>query len=159
MLLSVSPVFSRSIMMGAETIDLNLMRHLDVSQERAEAYKFAIKDLARDSKQSKDKQALKEDGLTEMNVLNIVRSTIDIWLERIEKVMHYYTTQSISNIIEQIYIYGGTTQINGFDRYIQQAYNIPVSHISGMANVSCNFYEGDDELSSYINALGTMIRR
>lgn len=152
-------VFSRSLRMGAETIDRNLMRHLGVSQEYAETYKFAIRDLDRHAKQINYEQELREDESIEMRVLHIVRSTIDQWLENIEKVMHYYTTQSISNIIEQIYIYGGTTRIKGFSQYVQQAYNIPVSHISGVANVTCNFYEGDDELASYINALGTMIRR
>ncbi len=152
-------VFSRSLMMGAKGIDINLMRHLDVSRELAEAFKFGIKDLRRDSKPDNDEQELNKDELIKNNVLNIVRSTIDNWLEGIEKVMHYYTTQSISNNIEQIYIYGGTTQINGFSQYIQQAYNIPVSHINGISNVTCDFFEGDEELMPYINALGTMIRR
>lgn len=152
-------VFSRSLNMGAETIDRDLMNYLNVSQEQAQAYKYAIKDLTRDAEQVNDKPDLKESGAIEMRVLQIVRRTIDLWLESIERIMHYYTTQSITNIIEHIYIYGGTTKINGFDRYIQQAYNIPVSHINGIANVSCSFYEGDDKLASYINALGAMIRR
>ncbi len=148
-------VFSRLLNMGAETIDHNLMQHLDFSQKQIDKYKFAINDIVKNSTQME----YKVDGPIENQVIQIVRNTIDMWIDRIEKVMHFYTTKSINNNIEHIYIYGGTSQINGFDRYIQQAYNIPVSHFGGITNITCDHFDGDDKLESYINALGTMIRR
>lgn len=149
-------IFSRSLKTGAKTIDNNLMHSLNVSKEEAETYKFGIQDL---TKSFNDEEVLYEDKSIEMTVLHIVQSTIDLWLKSIDRVMNYYTTQSIDNQIDKIYIFGGTTKINGLDRYIQQSYNIPVNRINGLQNVSCNFYEGDNELASYINALGTMIRK
>ena len=151
--------FNRFVNLGARNIDHNLANFMDVSFDEAEKFKHGIGDLSKDLEMSDVEIDPGDDVATQMRVLNIVRNTVDSWVEDIERIFKYYTTRAAGNTIDAIYLYGGTAQMRGLDTYLQDAFNIKTSSVHSMTNVNINHYSGDASLASYINALGTMIRR
>ena len=152
-------LFNRIINMGARAINQNLANFMDLSYEESEKLKIDIVDLNKDYAFSEDEVDPGGDMAVKMRVLNIARNTIDSWLEEIERIFKYYTSRSAGNSIDSIYLYGGMTQMSGFDRYLQDAFNIKTNSISSMAKLNMNKISGDAPLASYLNALGTMIRK
>ena len=150
--------FNRSINLGARNIDSNLANFMDITYEEAERYKMEIEDLnqALDIEGELDQD---EEAARKLRVLNIVRNSVDSWIEEIERIFKYYTTRSIGNTIDAIYLYGGTAEMKGLDQYFLDVFNIPTSTVNSLTNVKINHYAGEASLSSYLNSLGTMVRR
>ena len=90
---------------------------------------------------------------------NEVKDTVSAWLNEIEKIFRYYTSRSTGNTIDNIYIYGGSSNMDGISNYIQEFFNIPTSKISSLANVKLNNDLEGTDISSYMNAIGSLIRR
>lgn len=151
--------FNRFVNLGARNIDHNLANFMDVTFEEAEKLKLSITDLNRDIEFDEARMNHDDDTATQMRVLNIVRNTVDSWVDDIERIFKYYTTRGAGNSIDAIYLYGGSSQMRGLDSYLQDAFNIRTSSVSSMTNVTINHYSGEASLASFINALGTMIRR
>lgn len=152
-------LFSRLINQGAQSIDQNLVRFLNISIEEAQRYKHSISDLNQHIDDPGKTFDLESEEAMEMKVLSVTRKTVDDWLGSVEKIMQYYITQNVNNRIDHVYLYGGITGMNGFDQYVQNAYSMPAYMINNLTNVSCESFVGGDDLSLYVNALGTMIRR
>ncbi|MDW7678816.1 MAG: type IV pilus assembly protein PilM [Bacillota bacterium] len=150
--------FNRSVNLGARNIDNNLANFMDISYDEAEKHKLAIEDLNRDFDLSDDMHQ-DDEAAIKLRVLNIVRNSIDSWVEEIERIFKYYTTRSTGNIIDVIYLYGGTADMKGLDQYFQDAFNIQTSTVNSLTNVKINHFAGEGTLSSYLNSLGAMVRR
>ena len=152
--------FNRFLNLGTRSIDQNLMNFMDVSMEDAEKLKLQVADLNRELDVAEDAMgSLPSSYADEMRVLNILRNTIDTWVEDIERIFKYYTTRSPGNTIDAIYIYGGVAEMNGLEQYLEDSFGISTSKISSLSNISIGGFSGDGGFSSYINALGTIIRR
>lgn len=151
--------FNRFVNLGARNIDHNLANFMDVTFEEAEKLKLSIVDLNKDMDYDDTSLTHNEEMATQMRVINIVRNTVDSWVDDIERIFKYYTTRGTGNVIDAIYLYGGSAQMRGLDAYLQDAFNIKTNSVVSMTNVNINHYSGDASLASYLNALGTMIRR
>lgn len=151
--------FNRFINQGSQSIDQNLVSFMDVSFDDAEKLKSDIAHLNKEFELPDELLDPSEPQAQKMRVLNIVRNTVDSWVDDIDRIFKYYTTRGMGNSIEQIYLYGGSSRLKGLDEYLQDAFGIPTSCISSLTNVNIGQYTGDAALGSYINALGTMIRR
>lgn len=82
---------------------------------------------------------------------------LENWISEIDKVFKYYTSRSVDNIIDKIYIYGGISVMKGLDTYISERLNIPVEKVKSIQDVDLISYD-EDTLSDYLNAISAVIR-
>lgn len=141
--------FSRLLNKGGKDIDTNIANLFNLTLEEASAKKLEVKNINHD---------IDED--TSANMLTgIVKETIIDWLDEIQRIFRYYTSRTTGNAIDTICIYGGSSNIEGIGAYIQEFFNVPTFKIDGLNNVKLNTKTEDGSISSYINAIGAIMRR
>ncbi len=140
--------FSRLLNNGGEDVDMGIDNLFNLSLEEAEIRKKEAGDVSRGTKPSNSTM------LTDM-----VRETITGWLEEIQKIFRYYTSRDTSNVIDSICIYGGGSNIEGISIYFQKFLNIPTFKINSLNNVKFNNNLEEISISSFVNAIGAVIRK
>lgn len=151
--------FNRIINLGARNINQNLANFMDVTHAEAENYKYDIEDLNKEPSIPDDSSEVDSEIEKKLRVLNIARNSIDSWIEEIERVFKYYITREAGNVIDVVYLYGGMTQMNGFEVYMQDAFGISTKIVHSLTKVNINQFSGESSLSCYLNAIGTMVRK
>ncbi|AOT68175.1 type IV pilus assembly protein PilM [Geosporobacter ferrireducens] len=141
--------FNRLLNMGGKDIETNLSNFLDFSVEQAKIKKLEASDISE----------IEGDYSEESRTLNIIKSSIDTWIDEIERVFKYHTTRSTGNKIDEIYLFGGSANQTGIEKYMEESVNIPTYKIKTISNVNTSGIKGNIDLTGYINALGAMIRR
>ena len=82
---------------------------------------------------------------------------IDKWIEEVDKVFKYFTSRSVDNTIDRIFIYGGVSLVVGLDTYIHDRVNIPVEVVKSIGNVEIS--SGNEyTLAQSLNAISAIIR-
>lgn len=140
--------FNRLLNMGGKDIEQNLINFLDISLEQARIKKLEAKDIS----------AGVGDYSDESRMLNIIKSSIDTWIDEIERVFKYHMTRHTGNKIDTIYLYGGSTNQAGIEQYMEEVFNIPTRTIKSISNINTSNIKGNIDITRYINALGAMIR-
>lgn len=140
--------FSRLLNHGGKDIDMNIANLFNITPEEAEVRKMEIKDINHDAEQD-----------ASVALRGIVEETISDWLSEIQKIFRYYTSRSANNVIDSICIYGGGSNIEGIPTYIQKFFNMPTFKIDNLNNVRFGSNSEASSISSYVNALGVIIRR
>jgi len=148
--------FNRLITQGSEAIDHNLISFLDYTKREAEEKKITLVDISEVYTQE-EAHLLMLDEET-MRIRNIVKNVVDTWINEIERIFKFHTTRSTGNAIDKIYIYGGASQMEGLDKYIQDSFNIPTTRIRQITNVTVQ-NSTSKTMMPFVNALGAMIRR
>jgi type IV pilus assembly protein PilM len=141
--------FSRIINLGGKDIDINIANHFNISLEDAEKKKTEDCNIDISIEDSNAKKMLSE----------IVMNSVDSWLQEIERLFKYYITRTTGNRIDEIYIYGGTSKLKGICNYIEERLSIPVSNIDSIGTVKTTKNVNSLDLSIYLNAVGSIIRK
>ena len=141
--------FNRLLNMGGKDIDHNLASFLDLSLGEARIKKVDCRDISKSMGEYNE----------ESRLLNIIKSSVDTWIDDIERIFKYHMTRSTGNKVDVIYLYGNSSNLNGMDTYMEEAFNIPVKRINTISIVGTDNIRGDVDLKVYANALGAMIRR
>lgn len=89
---------------------------------------------------------------------NEVKDIIDEWLEKIEKIINYYNNKNLNNKINCIYIFGGASNINDFEKYFSDKLGINTKKVTNMNKSTFNSYDDGNHIDEYINAIGALIR-
>ncbi|KPU28067.1 hypothetical protein TR13x_01635 [Caloranaerobacter sp. TR13] len=141
--------FSRLINNGGKELDINIANSFNLNLTEAEKRKIETLDLFKN-----------EINMTSTQVLNnIAANTIDIWIEEIEKIFNYYTSRSLGNKIDCIYLYGGSSNIKGIEDYFTKRLNLTTKKISDISLVKINDEIKDKEISNFLNSVSAIIRR
>ena len=140
--------FNRLLNNGGRDIDTSMTDLFDLSLEEAVAKKTEIKNINYDMGQG-----------TSTTLIGITRRTVLDWLDEIQKIFRYYTSRSTGNVIDSICIYGGSSNIGGISTYIQEFFNIPTLKLNSLDNIKFDNNLEEVGVSSYINAIGAIIRR
>ncbi len=82
---------------------------------------------------------------------------IDKWIEEIDKVFKYFTTRSVDNTIDRIFIYGGISLAEGLDTYFQERVNIPVEFVKSIDNIEI-LTGNKNTFAQSLNAISAIIR-
>ena len=79
-------------------------------------------------------------------------------MDEIRKIMGYFTSRNTSGNggIDQIYLYGGGSNLAGFAEYCESNLNIQTEEIKIISKVK--FVDAETQISGYINAIGALIR-
>lgn len=134
-------MFTRIIKAGGVYID-EILRGF-VEDNKLEEYK--IKNLN-----------FKEDEIEKLNI-NIINE-IDDWIEKIEKVIQFYSNKNKDKGINKIFIYGGSSKIIGLSEYMTKKLSINTERIKSIPKITVNYKEHCEDVDDYINVAGAMMR-
>ena len=137
--------FTRMMRVGGENINFALAEELGMAAKSTEALKIEKSDL---------------DDIKEDDFINIALKKVlgNISLE-IERIFKFYLSKSVGNKIDKIYLYGGTSNIKGIEKYVEDKFNIPVKKIDKLNNVDFTSKELKElSMDRYLNAIGAIIR-
>jgi type IV pilus assembly protein PilM len=139
---------SRIIASGSKEIDVSIANCLNMTLEKIEEMKTKELNLNRflEGDESNDEGSIE------------VRNVLNNEMSEIVKVLQYFTNRAETNKIEKVYIHGGGSNLKGFPEYVKQALNVAsVIKIDAISNIIFRNQE-DQGLSSYLNAVGALIR-
>ena len=137
--------FTRMMRVGGENINFALAEELGMAAKSTEALKIEKSDL---------------DDIKEDDFINIALKKVlgNISLE-IERIFKFYLSKSVGNKIDKIYLYGGTSNIKGIEKYVEDKFNMPVKKIDKLNNVDFTTKELKElSMDRYLNAIGAIIR-
>lgn len=146
--------FNRFISEGAASIDRSLMSFFDYTLEEVERKKLVGIDLT----PSNFTNSIHSMGEDTMHATNMVKNVIDGWITEIDRIFKFYTSRSKGNTVQKILIYGGIAQMEGFDAYLSETFEIPVQRIQNLSGVRMQ-NDNKASIAPFVNAIGTLIRR
>ena len=136
--------FTRVIKYGGENIDYALSTKLDMSIKSTESEKIEKGCLVR---------------VSEEDIINItIQETMEEILSELERILQFYNNQSVGRNIEKIVIYGGTSDLEGLDEFMQRKMNIKTEKVRTLNGVDIMNRRGKEPLGKYLNAIGSIIR-
>ena len=148
--------FSRII--DLNEIDLNIIssNHLGLGLDNLQNISSVLNEIA-SANDLEDKSIY--NNLSEINIHNI-KFNIDTWIEQINHVFKYYTSRNPTNVINNIFIYGGRANIKGLEEYMSNAFNIPTFKIKNIDNIDfINSQINEKDIVDYVNAIAALIRK
>ena len=163
--------FTRIITYGGSHIDIDIAKQLVISEEEAENKKLEGCNLDIDSLSD----------LQSSLINDVAKEQVRNWTQEIERMINYYKNKDKGNKVDKIYIYGGSSNLKGIEKFIKDALNLPVIKIQSLSNVNCSKINEsksnpsriepfkvdsskvdasniDMQLSKYLNAIGAIIR-
>lgn len=139
--------FSRMTTSGGSSIDKHIAREHDTTLAEAEKIKKQYCDL------------LDENNIENLEGLNsIVKEEVNSWIEEINRIIQFYRNKKLGNRVAKIFIYGGSSRLNGIEKYMMRTLNIPVIKIRTMSNIVLGKDVDKDQLDFCLNAIGAIIR-
>jgi len=148
------PQLNRLIVAGGKDIDISIANHFNLSLEEAEMKKKEDVNLElisqRDSIVS---------YITSIALNDIARDVVDDWLQEIQKLFQYYTSRNHGNRIDQIYIYGGSSNLKGLSEYFYDTLNIPTFRLEKMSCIKEAKNKDALDLNIFLNCVGAIIRK
>lgn len=140
--------FSRILPSGGSELDAAIADLLGISEQAAESKKLQEVDLRFFSRES------------EVHILNqAVADILDKWLEDIQRVFQYYKTRNSNNDINQIYLFGGTSNMKGIAEYFEAAIGVTTQKIMMLDSIVFEKSLSDIGIESFINSFGAIIRK
>lgn len=140
--------FSRLISAGGSELTLAIAEEFKISIQEAESKKILEANLSTLGTSNED-ESLKE----------IIRNIVFRWSEEIQRVFQFYKTRNANNNIDEIYLYGGTSNLRGITEYIANATNIPVKQIKNLSSIKLGKHTSGSDLEYYLNSIGAIIRK
>lgn len=134
---------SRVIDLGGQSLDNNVANLIAVSADELQSKKLEIEDVN-----------MVEEGFSDYNrYVNIVKTTLEGIMDKIDRIFKYYLSKEVDNEIEQLVIYGGLSNIKGIDKLFSNYFGIPAVVVDSVSKVSLR-----DDLNKYINCVCALIR-
>lgn len=132
------PRFSRLLKIDGKDIDINIANTFNLSLDKAEEEK------------KKNKNEILKD---------IIETSVDGWLEEMQRIFKFYTSRKPGNKIDKIYILGGHANLIGISQYIDEYFNISVEQIEKISNIKIGNSKINFDIKLYLNATGAIIRK
>jgi type IV pilus assembly protein PilM len=139
---------NRRVASGGMQLDQKISRVFDVSLQDAQLEKHQVADISKDAGEYS----------SEHRVQNVVQSSVDEWAADVSRVAKFYVSRSNGKIINQVFLYGGSSQIKGLDKYFTKELGIETHCLITCSGIRIdNVSETDHQI--YFNAFGALIRR
>ena len=142
-------IFNRIVDYGSKDIDMNIANLFNMDLIEAKEKKESMGNI---------NEEFEDSDSSENMISTIVKSSVDKWATEINKVFKYFMTREYGNTVDAIYIYGGGSRIAGLDRYFEDYFEIPTSHLRQMSNIVNESKDGEIPLDLYLNAITALIR-
>ncbi len=140
-------LFSRLITKGGNNISMDIANSFNISIEEADSIKtnYRIND--------------KIDNLKRQMIEDIIKSTISDWVNEMNRIFQYYLSRDRKNIINKIYIYGGSSNLENVVQQIEDELNIPTMKLENMSNLKLAKNIEQADVINYLNAISAINRR
>lgn len=136
--------FTRIMKNGGNDIDITLSEKLKISKKLVESTKIEKANL---------------EYLEDNEVNSVVREVVDEWLSNLGRIIKFYENKKVGNKIDKIFIYGGTSNIQGIEDKIQERFSITTNKIRSFDKVEISRGNLSKEpIEKYINAIASIIR-
>lgn len=135
--------FTRIIKSGGSNIDIMLSKILQVSVSEAEKEKIERGTVALNPENAVD---------------DIVTIVVEEWINELQRIIQFYKSNKLGNNIDKIYLYGGSSNLNGIEIYMTNRLNINVETIEKVENLKTSNSLSNEKISEYLNAIGAIIR-
>lgn len=96
-----------------------------------------------------------QNGKTQFSRIIVKDNVYSDFLAEISRYFQYSTRQG-NNQIDRVYLCGGNSMQDDFDKQVEAYMNIPTYNISDMSQVQWRF---EEQISDFINAIGALIRK
>ena len=151
-------LFNKMIPVGGYMVDDAIAKRMKIVPEDAEQIKVGngTKYSAMDLMHQFSKSSGRDD--MEGMVLRDTLSVYERWVTEIEQVLKYFTTRNKSNNIDEIYIYGGCSFINGIDQYFNRRLRLPTQAHADFRCIDAGSHELNKIVLNYLNPIGALIR-
>lgn len=137
--------FTRIIREGGNDIDKILSERMNISEKIVESTKI----------QNSNLEYIREDDKFNETVTEIIND----WIDSIGRVFHFYRNKEAGNKINNVFIYGGTSNIPGLPRKIMERLAIPTQKVISFDNVELpKGHLAKEPIEKYVNAIGAVIR-
>lgn len=140
--------FTRTIRAGGAQLDEAILRSYKITEEEAKRKKEKSFSLTKENINSLEHKEFVENLIT----------YLDEWVEEIQRIFQFYKNKNVGNKINKVFIYGGTSKINGMNMYLQEKLNVPVFNIKTIDGIECLSELAMENLDLYLNAIGAIIR-
>ena len=134
---------SKAVDIGGQSLDNNAVNLLTLNAEELHAKKLEIADINNVQEEFSDKD----------RYLNIIRTSLESIMDRVDRVIKYYLSKEVDNEIEQLILFGGLSNIKGVDRLFFNSFGIPTERLKSINKVSLS-----NDVSKYVNCLGALLR-
>ncbi len=134
---------TKAVELGGQSLDTNAMNLLTLTPEELHRKKVEIEDISN-----------VEEGFSDDDrYLNIIRTSLEAIMDRVDRVFKYYLSKEMDNEIEQLLLYGGLSNIKGIDKLFQNNFGISTMVVDNLKKVSLS-----KDTNRYVNCLGALIR-
>lgn len=142
--------FNRLMSFGGYEIDINIANAFNLDVLHAERRKIEDAELTDPDRQGTGSKAMLDD---------ILRTSAEHWVQELQRMFQYYTSRSKDNRIDEVCIYGGSSNIKGLAEYLQNLLNYPVNSLKAVNTVKLGKASSPQDLEYYLNAVGAIIRK
>ncbi len=146
--------FSRIIMYGGVQMTNAIADRLQLSFDEAEGVKKALERLVTTGEEElEDERSL--------DISTAIKSVALILIDDVLKYLEFYKSRATGNHIDQIYIAGGTSHINGLEIYLRDSLGVPVMKWDSMKSVRVAGAKSKEEidLKYYVGCIGALLGR
>jgi len=98
-----------------------------------------------------------EEGEVSLNA--VISDIIFRWNDDLQRVFQYYKTRDEKNKIDEIYLYGGMSNLKDLAAYLSNASSLPVNTIKEFGNIKIDKQCGKIDIELFLNAFGAIIRK
>lgn len=123
----------------------------------AKAFDISIEESQKKINMEADLSAKIEEREISLNA--ILSSIIYMWNDDLERVFQYYKTRGSNNKIDEIFLYGGVSNLKGIVEYLSNALSLPVNTIKEFDNIKIDKHCDKIDIKLFLNALGAIIRK
>lgn len=139
--------FSKLIPYGGSELIAAVAKAFDISTEESQKKINSEADLS----------VRAEEG--EISLNTILSGIIDMWNDDLERVFQYYKTRGSNNKIDEIFLYGGASNLRGIVEYLSSALGLPVNTIREFDNIKIDKHCDKMDIKLFLNAIGAIIRK
>lgn len=142
-------LFTRTINLGGSDIDVGIENMFEVNSENAEKIKHKFSTL--------DKSEIETEE--EKFVNNIIETNLSSWINEIRRLIQYFNSRNKGIEIDNLFIYGGSSNINSIDKYFSEALELEsqiINEVSGFKSSSNKLME-EFNLPEYLDAVSGLL--
>ncbi|EQB87468.1 type IV pilus assembly protein PilM [Clostridium punense] len=139
--------FTRVIKSGGSDLDGRISRKYGITFKEAEERKIKYSHL--------DSYGESEE-VHEFN--EFLKEELQQWVVEIQRIVQFYKNKNVGNKIDNMYIFGGSSNIKGMDRFLREQLSISVETINTIENIVVQDGKVFEDINIYLNALGALIR-
>lgn len=150
--------------LGASSIDVNIYNKGQLDFTRIikdcgnEIDEMLIERNGLKAEEIKSFKSKNIDLYEELEPANIlVRQIVDEWIEKIEKIIQFYKNRNMGNELNNIFIFGGSSNLKGLEEYMTQRLGIKTKK-KGIYKIAFRSNDDGRPIDDYINAIGSIIR-